>query len=298
MLDMVMKEWLWGDVVPGGTNLQIQYNNNGQFGGVPNWTNQSGVLQNKQSVGGTLTTGLSLTYDSTVPATSGTQQNSPGILLSADGWNTGAGGPEAYRVDWLILNQAISSDIFNTYPGRLAFFVNPALSGYSTAPIAFLETSSNDTITFEFNTVNGTNRSGYYNSNSNVGLYVGSDFFLSLVGNASVAGVNVGAGLILGFGVSNIGFLTTSVDAALGWNATNTLEVNQGKLTSNSGSFGSLKVADLYTNDASFLIRAGATLNNGAASSTGTLLNAPSAGNPTKWIPIDDNGTTRYFPAW
>jgi hypothetical protein len=27
-------------------------------------------------------------------------------------------------------------------------------------------------------------------------------------------------------------------------------------------------------------------------------LNAPAAGNPTKWIPIDDNGTTRYIPAW
>lgn len=37
---------------------------------------------------------------------------------------------------------------------------------------------------------------------------------------------------------------------------------------------------------------------NGAAAAAGTLLNAPAAGNPTKWIPIDDNGTTRYIPAW
>lgn len=38
--------------------------------------------------------------------------------------------------------------------------------------------------------------------------------------------------------------------------------------------------------------------NNGAAAAVGTLNNAPAAGNPTKWIPIDDNGTTRYLPAW
>ena len=39
-------------------------------------------------------------------------------------------------------------------------------------------------------------------------------------------------------------------------------------------------------------------LTNGAAAATGTLTNAPAAGNPTKWIPINDNGTTRYIPAW
>lgn len=40
------------------------------------------------------------------------------------------------------------------------------------------------------------------------------------------------------------------------------------------------------------------TYADGAAAAAGTLLNAPSAGNPTKWIPVDDNGTTRYIPAW
>jgi hypothetical protein len=39
-------------------------------------------------------------------------------------------------------------------------------------------------------------------------------------------------------------------------------------------------------------------LTNGAAAAAGTLLNAPVAGNPTKWVPINDNGTTRYIPAW
>ena len=39
-------------------------------------------------------------------------------------------------------------------------------------------------------------------------------------------------------------------------------------------------------------------LTDGAAAAVGTLLNAPAAGNPTKWIGINDNGTTRYIPAW
>jgi hypothetical protein len=42
----------------------------------------------------------------------------------------------------------------------------------------------------------------------------------------------------------------------------------------------------------------GAAFDNGAGASAGTMTNAPTAGNPTKWIPIDDNGTTRYIPAW
>lgn len=39
-------------------------------------------------------------------------------------------------------------------------------------------------------------------------------------------------------------------------------------------------------------------MTNGAGASLGTLTNAPSAGNPTKWIGFNDNGTTRYIPAW
>lgn len=37
---------------------------------------------------------------------------------------------------------------------------------------------------------------------------------------------------------------------------------------------------------------------NNAAAAVGTLTNAPVAGNPTKWIPINDAGTIRNVPAW
>lgn len=46
------------------------------------------------------------------------------------------------------------------------------------------------------------------------------------------------------------------------------------------------------------LITSTVALTDGAGASAGTITNAPSVGNPTKWIPINDNGTTRYIPAW
>ncbi len=46
------------------------------------------------------------------------------------------------------------------------------------------------------------------------------------------------------------------------------------------------------------LLTTSVALTDGAAAAGGTLLNAPTAGNPTKWIPINDNGTTRYIPCW
>ena len=61
---------------------------------------------------------------------------------------------------------------------------------------------------------------------------------------------------------------------------------------------GLISSGDLFTNDASFLIRTQTTLANAASTNTATLTNAPTAGDPTKWISVDDNGTTRRIPAW
>jgi hypothetical protein len=46
------------------------------------------------------------------------------------------------------------------------------------------------------------------------------------------------------------------------------------------------------------LLTSKTSFTNGAAAAAGTMTNAPTAGNPTKWIPVNDNGTTRYIPAW
>jgi hypothetical protein len=59
-----------------------------------------------------------------------------------------------------------------------------------------------------------------------------------------------------------------------------------------------LTVIGTLTTSSTTLHTSSVALTNGAGSSVGTLTNAPSVGNPTKWIPIVDNGTTRYIPAW
>lgn len=52
------------------------------------------------------------------------------------------------------------------------------------------------------------------------------------------------------------------------------------------------------TGNQTTLIATSVNLSNGAGAALGTLTNAPSAGNPTKWVAIDDNGTLRYVPTW
>lgn len=55
--------------------------------------------------------------------------------------------------------------------------------------------------------------------------------------------------------------------------------------------------ADL-TNNTGRLVDSSVSLTDGSGANTASLTNSPVSGNPTKWIPIDDNGTTRYIPAW
>lgn len=52
------------------------------------------------------------------------------------------------------------------------------------------------------------------------------------------------------------------------------------------------------TDDSTNLIASSSTITNGAGVAAGTLNNSPTAGNPTKWMPVNDNGTIRYVPGW
>lgn len=54
----------------------------------------------------------------------------------------------------------------------------------------------------------------------------------------------------------------------------------------------------ILLSDSTAMIHTTGPMANGAGIAAGTLLNAPAAGNPTKWIPFDDAGTIRYIPAW
>jgi hypothetical protein len=66
-----------------------------------------------------------------------------------------------------------------------------------------------------------------------------------------------------------------------------------GGSTASTGRF-----TDITNGNAAALIKTSVSLTNGAGAAVGTILNAPVAGNPTKWVAINDNGTTRYIPSW
>jgi hypothetical protein len=54
----------------------------------------------------------------------------------------------------------------------------------------------------------------------------------------------------------------------------------------------------VYTNSATQILGSKTTITGGSTGNVPTLSAGPVTGNPTKWLPYDDNGTTRYIPAW
>lgn len=111
--------------------------------------------------------------------------------------------------------------------------------------------------------------------------------------------INAGSGFFVagagGYFWSGVGSLTMPVSGGLQINdasATNTVRMTAGAsnlLTLNGG---------LKTTGATFALQTATTLTDNAAAQVATMTNGPAAGNPTKWIAINDNGVTRYIPAW
>lgn len=108
-------------------------------------------------------------------------------------------------------------------------------------------------------------------------------------------------------GTESMRFFTSGVVANLyyfgiGLNTAGLSLISSGLIgvgTGTAASFaGSLKCTDIFTNNAAALIRTNTALTGGGTGNAPTLTSGPVNGNPTKWIPIDDNGTTRYIPAW
>lgn len=121
----------------------------------------------------------------------------------------------------------------------------------------------------------------------------GTDF-----GSGSASSVSLTTTVGTGFQVVNAAaggrFITVTPS-----NASPFFDTNAGSLILKNGGNTGLTITgtQLISNDTN-LMRTTQTLTNGGAASNGTLTNAPAAGNPTKWAPVDDNGTTRYVPMW
>lgn len=78
------------------------------------------------------------------------------------------------------------------------------------------------------------------------------------------------------------------------------LYVNASTVAAGFDSSGNLTLVGTITKPGgvSPIVTTNTAITSGAGAGAGTILNAPTSGNPTKWIPINDNGTTRYLPAW
>lgn len=118
------------------------------------------------------------------------------------------------------------------------------------------------------------------------------------IGGTGVTGLYQGRGFVTANGTAPL-IVGTSGNAALQL-VINNAEV--GRLQTSGGlSIGTTTdpgAGAIEINNAAFLIRTATSFTNGSGAGAGTLTNAPAAGNPTKWIAIDDNGTTRKFPTW
>lgn len=73
---------------------------------------------------------------------------------------------------------------------------------------------------------------------------------------------------------------------------------NGGAISCTAGSDGSNGHFSITATTTTYFLRFNAALTNHAAAAVGTLNNSPVAGNPTKWIGINDNGTIRRIPTW
>ena len=121
--------------------------------------------------------------------------------------------------------------------------------------------------------------------------------------NCITADVNVTAGTVTD--LRGFRGLIQSGDATNAWNlfcdgtARNHLQGDLlvGTATPSAGAE-KLQVSGALSISSATMIRTYTAFTNGAGAGAGTLTNAPAAGNPTKWIPVNDNGTTRHIPAW
>lgn len=131
-------------------------------------------------------------------------------------------------------------------------------------------------------------------------------FSAAVVATGSITATGTTAGLIAiaTNGNNHLAFRNASAPSTDVWvnyvGGSNTLGwyTSADKMTLTTG--GNLTISGLFTSGAvgGVLMATNQNLGTGAGVGLGTLTNAPAAGNPTKWIPVNDNGTTRYFPAW
>ena len=149
-----------------------------------------------------------------------------------------------------------------------------------------------------FNVCIGENAGAALASNAQGNVLIGKDVKGVSTGIDNVvigngAGSSIGTGsfnLLLGFGQNGY---PVNVPANNTSNYLNICDVLKGDMAAGPLAFSipiSIASAQLAISTVA--------LTNNAGAQIATITNGPIAGNPTKWVPINDNGTIRNIPAW
>lgn len=312
--------------VPGGSNTQIQFNDSGAFGGSSLFTfnKTTGQISNNQ---GTLTTSspftVTQTWNNAATTFTGIQANvidtasaSASLLMDLQ-----VGGVSQFSINKS--GTATAVQMVTSGSNQVG-----AASGYIWAGRSQLRSPADGQITLFNNAQTGFTRLNFGGTTSS---------FPALKAAGTQIQVRTADDVSFGtFAAANIS-LTASGTAVLSTDAADTLAQRNGTNAQTFRVYNTYTDASNYrraaanTNSAyvefaaesagasaanmdvrltpsgtglvnlpggATLLTTRATLTNGAAAEVGTLTNAPVAGNPTKWIAINDNGTTRYIPAW
>lgn len=310
-----------GGGTPGGSNTQVQYNNSSAFGGISGATTDGTTLTLVAPVLGAATATSINKVTITAPTTSATLTLVTGSSLITSGANA------------ITLTSTGTTNVTLPTAGTLAILGANTFTGLQTITQASANAGIIASTGYSLTGSNATNMidlAGTWNTSGAptaislnmtntasgaaallIDLQVGgvSQFKVSkggIVTSTFSGQLSAGAGATVA--VSEISLQSTNKIAWYSGNVfttadTGLIRVSAGVLSLNDGSttttnYRDLRVRDVFTNDASFLIRTLTTITGGSTANVPTLTTGPVTGNPTKWIPIDDNGTTRYIPAW
>ena len=228
----------------------------------------------------TLPTGLA---DGTVPFVSG------GNLTGATGF-TFASASGTLSVPGPVISTPAATLIASAPGSQIAQIWNNVGVSFNAAFINITNTNSAATSSFTDYQLGGVSR-----------YKVGIDGGVTIANATAVGIINSAGAIKIGSEIATNCVLR--VNAADRYTWTNSLfgAVNDG--VGDLGASGTSRFNNAYfkgavTVGSTTMVSSSVAFTNGAGASAGTLANAPAAGNPTKWIPVVDNGTTRYIPAW
>ncbi len=98
--------------------------------------------------------------------------------------------------------------------------------------------------------------------------------------------------------VTFIGRTATDVTLVINGAAAQSADLQQWNVNGGTALAKITKDGSIYSSKADFILHSLSTITGGATGNTPTLTAGPVTGNPTKWLPYDDNGVTRYIPSW